>query len=76
MILMPANVWKPLLYLFSAAQKTKAKISEQALDYFMGVEEEFDDELTVSGMLAFLQPNKTTFMACFIASLIPWHLNY
>lgn len=76
MILMPANVWKTLLYLFSAAQKTKAKMNEQVLDYFMGVEEEFDDELIVSGMLAFLQPNKTIFMACFIASLILWHLNY
>ena len=42
----------------------------------MGVEEEFDDELTVSGMLAFLQPNKTASIAGPTAGVILWHLNY
>lgn len=77
MILMHAKVWKPWLYLFSAAQETKAKMSKQILDSFggrgvwEGGEEEFHDELIVSGMLAFLQPNKTMFIACFTAGLIP-----
>lgn len=42
------------------------------MNSLMGVEdEEFNDELIVSGMSAFLQPNKAVCIACFIASLIP-----
>lgn len=41
----------------------------------MGVEEEFDDELTVSEMLAFLQPNKTASIAAPRQANF-WHLNY
>lgn len=53
-MLMHAKVWKPWLYLFSAAQETKAKMSKQILDSFWGGGgEAFHDELIVSGMLAY-----------------------